>query len=56
MNDQFKIPGEILDDQLTISCKNKSIKIFEIQKEGKNKMSLNDFLKGTKIPKGKILQ
>ena len=56
IHDQFKTPGEILDDQLTISCENKSIKIFEIQKEGKNKMSLNDFLKGTKMPKGKILQ
>ena len=28
--------GEILDDNLTIACKNNSIKIISIQKEGKN--------------------
>ena len=44
--------GEIIDDKLTIACKEKSLKIIEIQKEGKNKMLTKDFLLGFKINKG----
>jgi methionyl-tRNA formyltransferase len=43
------IPGEILDEKLIIACKEKSIKILEIQKEGKNRLQIKDFLSGTKI-------
>ena len=50
------LPGEVLDNNLVISCKDQSIKILEIQKEGKNKMLLDDFLKGSKIPKGSKIQ
>ena len=45
-------PGDVLDDKLTIACKEKSLQINEIQKEGKKKLSLKEFLAGTKIPKG----
>ena len=38
--------GIILDNQFSIACKDKSIKIIEIQKEGRNKLSLKDFLLG----------
>ena len=31
-------PGEVLDDELTIACKENSIKISLLQKEGKKKM------------------
>lgn len=44
--------GEILDGKLTVACKEKSINILEIQKEGKNKMMIEDFLLGTKITSG----
>ncbi len=44
--------GEILDGKLTVACKEKSINILEIQKEGKNKMMIEDFLLGTKIASG----
>ena len=44
--------GEILDGKLTVACKEKSINILEIQKEGKNKMMVEDFLLGTKIASG----
>ena len=44
--------GEIIDEKLIIACKDKSIKILEIQKEGKNKLNIQDFLKGTKFSKG----
>ena len=39
--------------KLTVACKEKSINILEIQKEGKNKMMIEDFLLGTKKPQGK---
>ena len=38
--------GTILDNNFTIGCKDKSIKIIEIQKEGKNKLLLENFLLG----------
>jgi len=47
--------GEIMDDNLTIACKQQSIKILEIQREGKKKMATRDFLSGIKIKKGKVI-
>ena len=45
-------PGKILDDKLTIACSEQSIKILEIQKEGKNKQSTDQFLLGNNIKQG----
>ena len=45
-------PGTVLDETLTVACEDNSIKVLEIQKEGKNKLSINNFISGTKIPKG----
>ncbi len=45
-------PGTVLDEILTVACEDNSIKVLEIQKEGKNKLSINNFISGTKIPKG----
>ena len=45
-------PGEIIDEKITVACKNKSIKILEIQKEGKNKLSIDNFIVGSKMKKG----
>ncbi len=44
--------GEILDDNLTIGCKNNAIRILAIQKEGKKILSTKNFLSGYKIFKG----
>ena len=49
-------PGEIIDDELTISCGNKSIKIIEIQREGKKSQKSKDFLLGSKLKKGIMLK
>ena len=48
-------PGLVLDDKLTIGCLKNSIEILEIQREGKNKQNINDFLLGNKISKDTIL-
>ena len=47
--------AEVLDDDLTVGCKSKSIKIIEIQRQGKNKQNSSQFLLGSKIKKGSIL-
>ena len=44
--------GKITDDRLTIACKEQSIKILEIQKEGKSRQLTDQFLLGNKIKYG----
>jgi|TARA_B110000014_G_scaffold115153_1_gene79130 methionyl-tRNA formyltransferase len=43
--------GKVIDNNLTIACKSKSIKVNEIQRQGKNKQSTSEFLLGSKIKK-----
>ena len=45
-------PGKTLDDKLTIACNEGSIKILEIQKEGKSRQEIDQFLLGNKIKHG----
>ena len=65
-NERFKVlrankssasgnPGIVLDENLIIACKSDSIQILEIQRQGKNKQTVKDFLLGKKISKGSIL-
>ena len=45
--------GEVLNDKLEIACSNnESIKVIEIQKEGKKIQEISEFLNGSKIIKG----
>jgi len=44
--------GKTIDDKLTIACNAQSIKILEIQKEGKSRQFTGQFLLGNKIKKG----
>lgn len=48
-------PGEVLDNLLTVGCGIKSIKIKEIQRQGKKSQKTLDFLLGNKIKKGSLL-
>ena len=52
---QNSYPGKIIDDQLTIACKEQSIKILEIQREGKSRQLIDHFLLGNKIKTGEIV-
>jgi len=65
-NERFKVlrvkktlsigkPGSVLDENLTIGCKSNSIQILEIQRQGKNKQAVKEFLLGKKIGSGSIL-
>jgi len=47
--------GKTIDDKLTIACNNQSIKILEIQKEGKSRQTIDQFLLGNKIKKGESI-
>jgi len=48
-------PGSVLDDNLTVACGTKSIKIQEIQRQGKSKQKATEFLLGSKIKKSLAL-
>jgi methionyl-tRNA formyltransferase len=43
------VPGELLDDRLTIACKDGAIRILELQRAGKQPMKADDFLRGTPL-------
>ena len=47
--------GKTLDNKLTISCKEQAIKILEIQKEGKSRQEVDQFLLGNKIKQGESI-
>jgi methionyl-tRNA formyltransferase len=43
------VPGELLDDRLTVACKEGAIRIIELQRAGKQPMKAEDFLRGTPL-------
>jgi methionyl-tRNA formyltransferase len=47
--DRSGVPGELLDDRLTIACKDGAIRILELQRAGKAPMKAEDFLRGTPL-------
>ena len=48
--------GEVVSDNLEIVCGNsKSIKILEIQRQGKNPQKIGEFMLGSKIKKGSVI-
>ena len=48
--------GEVLDDYLEISCGNKkSIKVLDIQRQGKKLQNISEFMLGSQIKKGSNL-
>ena len=49
-------PGEVVSDYLEVACGNKqSIKIKEIQREGKKRQNINEFMLGSQIKKGSTI-
>ena len=48
--------GEVLNDKLEIACNNnKSLKILEIQREGKKVQKIGEFMLGSQIKKGSLI-
>ena len=48
--------GTIVDSKFTIGCFDKSLEVIEIQKEGKNKLPLKNFLMGINFKQGDELK
>ena len=48
-------PGRVIDNHLTISCSENSIKILEIQKEGKSRQEIEDFLNGNRVKRDQTI-
>ncbi len=46
------LPGEIINKNFTIGCSKNAVQVLELQKEGKNKISAQEFLKGNKLEVG----
>ena len=55
INDKKGSVGTILDNNFTIACNDKSIQIIEIQREGKNKLFLKNFLPGLNFKIGDLV-
>ena len=55
LNNSVGKPGEIIGDSLEIACKENSIKVLMIQREGKNPQKTAEFLLGSQIKKGLFL-
>jgi methionyl-tRNA formyltransferase len=49
-------PGTVLDDDLTIACGDGAVRLVDIQRAGKQPMKAGDFLRGTKVAPGTVLQ
>ena len=49
--------GEVISDNLEVACgKNQTIKILEIQRQGKNPQKISEFMLGSRIKKGSMIQ
>ncbi|HEY1544755.1 MAG TPA: methionyl-tRNA formyltransferase [Xanthobacteraceae bacterium] len=48
-------PGTVLDDKLTVACRDGAIRIIQMQLAGKQAMKAEDFLRGTPVAPGSVL-
>jgi len=49
MADGSGAPGELLDDRLTVACRQGALRILELQRAGKSPMKAEEFLRGTPL-------
>ena len=48
-------PGAVLDDELLIACGQGAIRLTRLQREGRGAMDAEEFLRGTSLPSGTVL-
>ena len=48
-------PGTLLDERLTVACGEDALRLIDIQRAGKAPMSAEEFLRGVKLDKGRVL-
>src|SRR6266576_1855129 len=49
MADGSGVPGDLLDDHLTVACKEGALRILQLQRAGKQPMKASEFLRGTPL-------
>jgi methionyl-tRNA formyltransferase len=49
-------PGSVLDDRLTIACREGAVQLIEVQRAGRQPMKAEDFLRGTKVAPGTMVR
>jgi methionyl-tRNA formyltransferase len=49
-------PGRVLDDALTVACGDGAVRLLELQRASRQPMTADEFLRGTPIPRGSVLQ
>ena len=49
------VPGEVLDDALTVACGSGAVRLLELQRAGKRPMGAADFLRGFPLARGAVL-
>jgi methionyl-tRNA formyltransferase len=52
MVDGSGAPGDLLDDRLTVACRDGAIRILQLQRAGKGTMKAEEFLRGTPLKAG----
>src|SRR5436190_9505902 len=50
------IPGTVLDDRLTVACGESAVRLLQLQRAGRQTMSADEFLRGTKLVPGTQLR
>jgi methionyl-tRNA formyltransferase len=48
-------PGQVLDDALTVACGEGAIRLLELQRAGRQPMRAEEFLRGTPLSRGAVL-
>ncbi|HUC50397.1 MAG TPA: methionyl-tRNA formyltransferase [Xanthobacteraceae bacterium] len=48
-------PGTVIDDKLTIACGDGAVRLVELQRAGKQPMQADEFLRGTQVACGTVL-
>ena len=49
------VPGEVLDDALTVACGSGAVRLLELQRAGKRPMGAAEFLRGFPLARGVVL-
>ena len=49
-------PGTVLDDKLTVACRDGAIRIIQLQRAGKQAMRTDELLRGTPVAPGTVLR
>jgi methionyl-tRNA formyltransferase len=49
-------PGTVIDEKLTVTCGDGSVRILELQRAGRQPMKAEEFLRGTPVPVGTRLR